>query len=128
MPATLIDQIRYKGHLYSVPVNIHRANVLWYNPKVLEKATASRTPPKTWAEFIAALDKAQGELVSFPLALGGQWTQLQHHETVMIGALGTERLGQALAEGCRLERRRRPLLRSTASRRCSPTRTPTPLR
>ena len=38
MPASLINQIRYKGKLYSVPVNIHRANVLWYNPKVLKQA------------------------------------------------------------------------------------------
>ena len=32
MPKQLISQITYQGHLYSVPVNIHRANVLWYNP------------------------------------------------------------------------------------------------
>src|SRR5215211_4098222 len=31
MPKSLIDQIKYNGHLYSVPVNIHRANILWYN-------------------------------------------------------------------------------------------------
>src|SRR5213592_11532 len=36
MPKSLLSQIRYNGHLYSVPVNIHRANVLWYNPKVLK--------------------------------------------------------------------------------------------
>ena len=35
MPASLINQIRYNGKIYSVPVNIHRANVLWYNPKTL---------------------------------------------------------------------------------------------
>src|SRR5580765_6180663 len=34
-PASLINQIKYNGHLYSVPVNIHRANILWYNPAVL---------------------------------------------------------------------------------------------
>ncbi len=33
MPKSLLSQIRYKGHLCSVPVNIHRANVLWYNPR-----------------------------------------------------------------------------------------------
>ena len=36
MPASLINQISYNGQLYSVPVNIHRANILWYNPKVAE--------------------------------------------------------------------------------------------
>ena len=32
MPETLIPLISDGGNIYSVPVNIHRANVLWYNP------------------------------------------------------------------------------------------------
>ena len=56
-PKSLISQIRYKGHLYSVPVNIHRANILWYNPAVLRKAGIRG--PEDLAEFIAALKKAK---------------------------------------------------------------------
>ncbi len=88
MPKTLLDQISYKGHLYSVPVNIHRANILWYSPSVLKKAGIA-TPPKTWDEFIAALDKAKAAGV-IPLAVGEQWTQQHLLETVMIGALGAD--------------------------------------
>ncbi len=88
MPQTLIDQITYKGHLYSVPVNIHRANILWYNPTVLKDAGIA-APPTTWDEWIAALDKAKAAGVT-PLALGEQWTQKHLLETVMIGALGTD--------------------------------------
>jgi glucose/mannose transport system substrate-binding protein len=87
MPKTLIDQISYKGHLYSVPVNIHRANILWYNPSVLKDAGIAKAP-KTWAQFIAALKKADAAGV-IPLALGEQWTQKHLLETVMIGKLGT---------------------------------------
>src|SRR3990172_6809638 len=36
MPQTLIPLISQDGNIYSVPVNIHRANVMWYNPAVLE--------------------------------------------------------------------------------------------
>src|SRR5690606_30361333 len=36
MPETLIPLISQDGKIYSVPVNIHRANVLWYNPKILK--------------------------------------------------------------------------------------------
>ena len=88
MPKSLIDQISYKGKLYSVPVNIHRANILWYNPKVL-KAAGITTPPKTWDEFIVALDKAKAAKV-IPLSLGEQWTQKHLLETVMIGVLGPD--------------------------------------
>ena len=58
MPASLLNQITYNGHIYSVPVNIHRANVLWYNPTVAEEGR-HREVPTTWAQFIAALKKAK---------------------------------------------------------------------
>jgi glucose/mannose transport system substrate-binding protein len=89
MPASLLSQIKYKGHLYSVPVNIHRANVLWYNPKVLKTAGITKVPT-TWAEFIAALDKAKAANV-IPLSLGEQWTQKHLLETVMLATIGPTR-------------------------------------
>ena len=94
MPKTLLDQISYKGNLYSVPVNIHRANILWYNPAVLKKAGIA-SAPKTWDEFVAALDKAKAAGV-IPLALGEQWTQKHLLETVLIGDARRRRLGQAV--------------------------------
>jgi glucose/mannose transport system substrate-binding protein len=89
MPKQLISQITYKGHLYSVPVNIHRANVLWYNPAVLKKAGITKVPTN-WAQFIAALNKAKTAGV-IPLALGEQWTQKHLLETVMIATIGPAR-------------------------------------
>jgi glucose/mannose transport system substrate-binding protein len=90
MPASLIKQIRYNGKLYSVPVNIHRANILWFNPKVLKSAGIK--PPNmntsyTWPQFIAALEKAKAAGV-IPLAMGQEWTAQHLLETVMIGSLG----------------------------------------
>jgi glucose/mannose transport system substrate-binding protein len=90
MPALLISQIRYQGHLYSVPVNIHRANVLWYNPSVLKQAGIKPPNPNTsysWAQWMAALKKAQDAGV-IPLSMGEQWTAKHLLETVMIGTLG----------------------------------------
>jgi glucose/mannose transport system substrate-binding protein len=87
VPQQLIQQITYKGHLYSVPVNIHRANILWYNPAALRKA-GIKGAPKTWGEFIADLKLAK-KAGLIPLALGEQWTQKHLLETVMIGRLGT---------------------------------------
>jgi len=89
MPKTLISQIKYNGHLYSVPVNIHRANILWYNPSVLKKAGIT-SAPKTWAQFIAALNKAKAANV-IPLAMAEQWTAKHLLETVMIATIGPKR-------------------------------------
>ncbi len=89
MPKSLIDQIKYKGHLYSVPVNIHRANILWFNPKVLKDAGITKVPT-TWAAFIAALNKAKAAGV-IPLSMGEEWTSKHLLETVMIATIGPTR-------------------------------------
>ena len=50
-PQGLLDLITVDGKFYSVPVNIHRSNVLWYNPAVLQDAGIA-APPTTWSEFL----------------------------------------------------------------------------
>ena len=85
-PKSLVSQIRYRGKLYSVPVNIHRANVLWFNPKVLREAGIAAAP-KTWGQFIAALKKADDEGV-IPLVVGEQWTNKHLFETVLLATVG----------------------------------------
>ncbi|HEY4687668.1 MAG TPA: ABC transporter substrate-binding protein, partial [Anaerolineae bacterium] len=59
-PSDLLTLLKYQDHYWSVPVNIHRSNVLWYNKKVLEDNGLE--PAKTFDEFFAAADtlKAKG--------------------------------------------------------------------
>ena len=85
MPETLIPLISQDGNIYSVPVNIHRANVLWYNPAVLE-ANGVEVPTRI-DEWFAAMDTLQAAGVQ-PLALGEQWTKMHLLETVLLGTLG----------------------------------------
>ena len=89
MPRQLLNQITYKNKLYSVPVNIHRANVLWYNPKVLKDAGISAAP-KTWGQFIAALQKAKAAGV-IPLVVAEQWTNMHLFETILLSTVGQKR-------------------------------------
>ncbi len=88
MPETLIPLISEGGNIYSVPVNIHRANVLWYNPKVL--ADNGVEVPATMDEFFAALEKLKTAGIETPLAMGEQWTALHLFETVLLGTLGPD--------------------------------------
>jgi len=87
MPAGLIDLISQGGHIWSVPVNIHRANVMWYVPATL--TAAGVTPPKTWAEFLTTAATLKSKGIT-PLAMGEQWTSMHLFETVMIGSLGAD--------------------------------------
>ncbi|GAA0922433.1 ABC transporter substrate-binding protein [Nonomuraea longicatena] len=87
-PAQLVEQISVEGKIYSVPVNIHRSNVLWFNPAVLTEAGVAG-PPKTIEEFTAALEKvkATGKI---PLSIGSEWTVTHLLENVLLGSLGTD--------------------------------------
>ncbi|MFD9942483.1 ABC transporter substrate-binding protein [Nonomuraea sp. NPDC059023] len=87
-PAQLVEQISVDGKIYSVPVNIHRSNVLWFNPAVLKEAGVAGAP-KTIEDFIAALGKvkAKGKI---PLSIGSEWTVTHLLENVMLGSLGTD--------------------------------------
>ncbi|MGA9289054.1 MAG: ABC transporter substrate-binding protein [Anaerobacillus sp.] len=88
-PEDLIDLVSKDGDIYSVPVNIHRGNVLWYNTKVFEENGVE--PPATFDEFFAAADKLKEAGVT-PLALGDKepWTATHLFETVLLGTLGAD--------------------------------------
>lgn len=90
-PEDLIDQLSTDdGKIYSVPSNIHRANVMWANPAVLE---ANGIDPSARYEnigaFIADLEKLDQAGVT-PLSIGTTWTQVHLLETVLLGTLGPQ--------------------------------------
>jgi glucose/mannose transport system substrate-binding protein len=87
-PQDLIDLITVEGKIYSVPVNIHRSNVLWYNPKVLDEVGIA-APPKTWSEFLSQAEtlEAAGKTA---LTVGPTWTQEHLLENVLLGELGAD--------------------------------------
>jgi glucose/mannose transport system substrate-binding protein len=92
MPDTLIPLISQDGNIYSVPVNIHRANVLWYNPSILEENSIE--VPTTLDEFFTAMDALKAAGVDAPLAMGEQWTAMHLMETIMLATLGPEKYNQ----------------------------------
>jgi glucose/mannose transport system substrate-binding protein len=87
MPEGLIEQISQDGDIYSVPVNIHRANVLWYVPANLEEWGVE--VPTTWDQFLEVAADLDSQGVT-PLALGFQWTAMHLLETVLLGELGPD--------------------------------------
>jgi len=90
-PATLIEQLTSDGKIYSVPSNIHRANVTWVNVDVLKSAGIDpNVAPADMDAWIADLQKLKDSGVKTPLSLGTEWTQMQLLENVLIADLGAE--------------------------------------
>ncbi len=88
MPETLIPQISQDGNIYSVPVNIHRANVLWANPAILEEYGVEM--PTTLDEWFTTMDTLQEGGMDAPLALGEQWTAMHLFETILLASMGPD--------------------------------------
>ncbi len=85
-PKDVLGLISTKGQYWSVPVNVHRSNVMWYNPAKLKEWGV--TAPKTWAQFLTTCTTLKAKGVQAPLAMGENWTQQHLWESVMVGSLG----------------------------------------
>jgi glucose/mannose transport system substrate-binding protein len=90
-PQGVLDIVSYDGHPWSVPVNIHRSNVLWYNKTIIDANGIDPATLSTWEGWFAAADKLQAAGIT-PLALGdnGPWAAAHLFEVVLAGSLSPE--------------------------------------
>ncbi len=107
-PQNLIDNLTVDGKIYSIPANIHRANVVWANPTVLKKASIDgATAPANVDAWIADLDKLKAAGVKAPLAISKDFAQEMLVEAVLLADLGRGQVHRAVERQDRLVRCRR---------------------
>jgi len=89
LPQDLLNLMRYHGHYWGVPVNIHRSNVLWYNKAVFEKFNL--TPPTTWDEFFTICETLKGTGI-IPIVVGnaGGWEIPHLFEDILASTLSPD--------------------------------------
>jgi glucose/mannose transport system substrate-binding protein len=89
-PQDLIAIASYDGKPWSVPVNIHRSNVLWYRPTKLEAAGVS-APPQTWDEFFVAAEQLKAAGIP-AIGIAGADPNFNGHylENIMLATLGPD--------------------------------------
>ena len=87
-PEELLNLISTEDGIWSVPVNIHRSNVMWYVPSNLEQWGVSA--PTSWDEFVSTTCPALQEQNVTPLVIGENWTQQHLWESVALATLGTQ--------------------------------------
>ena len=71
LPDAVKAMLQKDGKYYAVPVNAHRANVLWTNPGVLKKAGVTLDENTTAADFVADLPKLKAAGAA-PVCLGAK--------------------------------------------------------
>ena len=87
-PSDLIKTLTTGGKIYSVPVNIHRANVMWWNPATAKKAGIMKVPA-TLGAFIADLKKfKKAGIDGIALAGNGDWAIAHLFDYVLLASMG----------------------------------------
>jgi len=90
-PKGVIDLASYQGKPYSVPVNIHRSNVLWYNTKHMKDVGVEKAPA-TWDDWFAYADKLKAKGIA-ALAVAGADPNFSAHvfESILVANLGADK-------------------------------------
>lgn len=96
IPPRISEVMKYEGEYVAVPVNVHRVNWLWVNPKVMEDAGVE--VPTTLDEFFEVADKLKAEGY-IPLAHGGQpWQDATVFDAVALAELGPDDYRKAFVD------------------------------
>ncbi|MBC7333033.1 MAG: extracellular solute-binding protein [Actinobacteria bacterium] len=88
-PGDLIEILSYNGEIWSVPLNIMPANILWYNKKIFEDAGLN--PPKTIDEFYSVCETLKENGIT-PMAYAnkGSWANAQLFEVLLAAIAGPD--------------------------------------
>ncbi|MCL5018647.1 MAG: ABC transporter substrate-binding protein [Candidatus Pacearchaeota archaeon] len=88
-PKVVQVMCKFNGDFYSVPVGIHRTNVVWYNKKILDDAKINPSDITTWDSFFSACDKIKSSGIDYPIQLAATWTA-QHAFDQIIASEGID--------------------------------------
>jgi glucose/mannose transport system substrate-binding protein len=89
IPPVLQKINSHDGHHYSIPLAVHRTNVVWYNKALLDKHRIDPATLTTWDGFFKAAETLRAAGVRAPIQMGLTWTATAVFEGIMAG-LGRE--------------------------------------
>ena len=90
-PKDLVKTLTTNGKIYSVPVNIHRANVLWWSPAAAKKAGITKAP-NSLDEFLADMAKFKKVGIDgIALAGNGDWAIAHLFDYVLLASMGPDK-------------------------------------
>lgn len=90
-PKDLIKTLTTNGKIYSVPVNIHRSNVLWWSPAAAKKAGITKAPTSLDA-MIKDMEKFKKVGIDgIALAGNGDWAIAHLFDYVLLASMGPDK-------------------------------------
>lgn len=88
-PPGMIEILSSDGKVWSVPANVQRSNILWYNEEIFDKYNLE--PPASLEQFFQTAEVLQAQGIP-PLIIAGkdQRALMQLFENVLLGTLGPD--------------------------------------
>ena len=90
-PKDLIKTLTTDGKIYSVPVNIHRSNVLWWNPAAAKKAGITKAPATLDAIIKDMAKFKKAGIDGIALAGNGDWAIAHLFDYVLLASMGPDK-------------------------------------
>src|SRR5262245_55474984 len=85
VPPLIRNISKIDGHYYSLPINVHRNNLIWYNKALLDKSGIDPATLVSWDALFKAADKLKAAGVRNPLQIAESWTLTVAFESIMAG-------------------------------------------
>ena len=90
-PPSIMEICSYKGEVYSIPVNVHRGNVVFYN-MAIAKEIGMTSAPRSMDEFRYYLQKAKDKgYIGLSLGDKDKWEAGHLFETLLLSTYGPDR-------------------------------------
>ena len=89
IPAVVQDMSKFEGHYYSIPMDIHRVNVVWYNKPLLDENKINPDDLTTWENFFEACEKLRKAGLEYPIQAADIWT-VSHIFEQIIASMGID--------------------------------------
>ena len=97
IPGTLQAMCKFEGHYYAVPINVHRSNVLWYNPKIFDELgiVDKFGDPRTWdldkfIEVARYIKENKPDVAPIAMASRNKWPLTHLFEVLLVLRGGPE--------------------------------------
>ncbi|MBN2087206.1 carbohydrate ABC transporter substrate-binding protein [Candidatus Peregrinibacteria bacterium] len=89
IPKIVQDMNKFEGHYYSVPIDIHRSNLVWYNKLLLSQNNINPDNLTTWDLFFNACETLKASGVEYPIQMGESWTASHVFEQI-VASMGID--------------------------------------
>lgn len=83
VPPTLRAMHKFDGHYYSVPLDVQRTNLIWYNRRLLDRHGIDPATLTSWDRLFDAAARLRSAGVATPMQIAASWTVAQLFESIM---------------------------------------------